>query len=87
MQTAVTVVRRALTGVMSLLGDRSASFIVRIWREENEQGGSRAVWRGSIESVRSGVKMYFTDVTSVGRFVSDHLGEIGITPAEHPKKS
>jgi hypothetical protein len=63
---------------MSLLGDRSASFIVRIWRERGEGLDATAEWRGSIEWVDGGEKVYFRDLDVIGSFLQTHLQRIGI---------
>jgi hypothetical protein len=63
---------------MSLLGDRSASFIVRIWRERGEGLDATVEWRGSIECVDGGEKVYFRDLNAIGSFLKPHLQRIGI---------
>jgi hypothetical protein len=63
---------------MTLLGDRSASFIVRIWREDRDDAGAEIVWRGSIESVRTGDKAYFKEMAVIEKFIQTHLLDIGI---------
>jgi hypothetical protein len=63
---------------MSLLGDRSASFIVRIWRERSEGLDATVEWRGSIECVDGGEKIYFRDLNVIGSFLKTHLQQIGI---------
>jgi hypothetical protein len=63
---------------MSLLGDRSASFIIRIWREERDGADRELVWRGSIENVRSDDKIYFKELAVIEEFIKTHLRAIGI---------
>jgi hypothetical protein len=63
---------------MSLLGDRSASFIVRIWRERGEGRGAAVEWRGSIECVDGGERVYFRDLSVIRGFLAKHLQRIGI---------
>jgi hypothetical protein len=63
---------------MSLLGDRSASFIVRVWRERGEGRGAAVEWRGSIECVEDGERVYFRDLNVLGSFLARHLQRIGI---------
>ena len=63
---------------MSLLGDRSASFIVRIWRERGEGLDATVEWRGSIEWVDGDEKVYFRDLSVIGSFLQTHLQRIGI---------
>jgi hypothetical protein len=72
---------------MSLLGDRSASFIVRIWREWGEGLDATVEWRGSIEWVDGGEKVYFRDLNVIGSFLKTNLRRIGIDAQTHqPKK-
>jgi hypothetical protein len=63
---------------MSLLGDRSASFIIRIWREERDGANRELVWRGSIENVRSDDKVYFKELAVIEEFLKTQLRAIGI---------
>jgi hypothetical protein len=63
---------------MSLLGDRSASFIIRIWRDDREDTEAEVVWRGSIESVRNGDKVHFRELAMIETFLKHQLRDIGI---------
>jgi hypothetical protein len=63
---------------MALLGERSASFIVRIWRESGTDERSVAEWRGYIEHVGSLDKLFFRDLDAVRDFLKQHLADIGI---------
>ncbi|WP_292999363.1 hypothetical protein [Nevskia sp.] len=67
---------------MSLLGDRSASFIVRVWREPGEYDGAACEWRGSIEHIGSGQRQFFRDLDVITAFLKPHLEAIGIDPSE-----
>jgi hypothetical protein len=67
---------------MSLLGDRSASFIVRIWREQTEYEGALPEWRGSIEHVGSGQRAFFRDLDAIAAFMKPHLEAIGLNPGD-----
>jgi hypothetical protein len=64
---------------MPLFEDRSASFIVRVWCESGD-GEARAVraWRGSIEHVPSGQRVYFQELDAVIAFMKPHLVALGI---------
>jgi len=72
---------------MSLLGDRSASFIIRIWRDDREDTVSEVVWRGSIESVRNGDKVYFRELAVIETFLKHQLPAIGIDPSQQQPRS
>jgi hypothetical protein len=63
---------------MSLLGDRSASFIVRVWRERGEGHGAAVEWRGSIECADGTERVYFRDLSVIRSFLAKHLQRIGI---------
>jgi hypothetical protein len=63
---------------MSLLGDRSASFIVRIWREQGAQDSAFTEWRGSIEHVGSSDRLFFRELKAMTEFLKRHLAEIGV---------
>jgi hypothetical protein len=67
---------------MSLLGERSASFIIRIWRDDREDTFTEVVWRGSIENVRSGDKVYFRKLAVIEDFLKQQLLNIGIEPGQ-----
>lgn len=67
---------------MSLLEDRTASFIVRIWREQGEYPSAAAEWRGSIEHVQSGHRAFFRTLEAIFDVMKPHLAEIGIDPAQ-----
>lgn len=45
-------------------------FIVRIWRVDNRRDGA---WRGSVEHVPSGRKLYFTSLGDLNDFVALQL--------------
>lgn len=66
---------------MALLEDHTASFIVRIWREQGDYGSGSREWRGSIEHVGSGQKAFFRDLAAIVAFMSPHLDALGINPA------
>ncbi len=64
---------------MPLLEDRSASFIVRVWCESGD-GQARTVraWRGSVEHVASGQRVFFRELDAVIAFMKPHLVALGI---------
>jgi hypothetical protein len=64
---------------MSRLGDRTASFIVRAWRESRDKADAEVEWRGSIECVDSGERLYFKELAAMQTFVERHLQRLGIT--------
>lgn len=63
---------------MPLLEDHTASFIVRVWRETGEADRASQEWRGSIEHVQSGQRMFFRELMAIAKFMQGPLAEIGI---------
>lgn len=58
-------------------------FIVRLWWEPDEaQAGSAGEWRGSVEMLGAGTKVYFRDIPQVGEIIAAALGET--RPLDHP---
>ncbi len=50
------------------------SFIVRIWNEATDQNGVPVTWRGSIDHVGGGERLYFYELDGVIRFIQEQLG-------------
>jgi hypothetical protein len=63
---------------MALLEDRTAVFIVRIWCEQGEVASAAPEWRGSVEHVDSGQRMFFRHLDRILEFMKPHLRAIGI---------
>ncbi len=49
------------------------SFIVRIWNEATDQNGTPTTWRGSIDHVGQGERLYFYELDGVVRFIREQL--------------
>ncbi len=54
------------------------SFIVRIWLEPREIAGATVEWRGVIEHVASGERLYINDVDRIAEFIAPYLEEMGV---------
>lgn len=67
---------------MSLLEDETVAFVVRIWREPSEQLGSTPEWRGTIEHVGGGKRLFFRDLNAMEKFILPYLEQIGIDPSQ-----
>jgi hypothetical protein len=67
---------------MSLPGNRSASFIIRIWRDDGQDIEAEVVWRGSIENVRGNDKVHFRELSAIEMFLKRQLRSIGIHLAD-----
>lgn len=63
---------------MTLLEDRTAVFIVRIWCERGDGPSLAPEWRGSVEHVQTGARAYFRHLDAVLEFMKPHLEGIGI---------
>jgi hypothetical protein len=63
---------------MALLEDRTAVFIVRIWCERGDGDCLLPEWRGSVEHVESGQRVFFRSLEAVLDFMKPHLQVIGI---------
>lgn len=65
------------------MDDTTYSFIVRVWREKTEEPvqsnsqnaeKTQETWRGWIESVGNGHRLYFQDLQSAIHFIQDSTG-------------
>ena len=63
---------------MTLLEDRTAVFIVRIWCERGDGPSLTPEWRGSVEHVQTGARAFFRHLDVVLEFMKPHLEGIGI---------
>ncbi len=63
---------------MALLEDRTAVFIVRVWCERGDADSALVEWRGSVEHVQSGQRVFFRHLEGVLDFMKPHLEGIGI---------
>lgn len=50
------------------------SFIVRIWHEALDGEGKIVAWRGSIDHVSSGKRLYFHKLEEVEGFIQEQTG-------------
>ena len=69
---------RYRSGAMTLLEDRTAVFIVRIWCERGDGPSLAPEWRGSVEHVQTGARAFFRHLDVVLEFMKPHLEGIGI---------
>lgn len=68
---------------MALLDDRSAAFIVRIWCERGDGPDARVRdWRGSIEHIESGERVFFRELAVATEFIGRRLQALGV-PVAH----
>lgn len=58
---------------MVSLDNNSHSFIVRLWRESREIEDAISEWRGMIEHVESGERIYLRDLNTIVYFIAKYL--------------
>ena len=59
------------------------AFVVKLWLERREIEGAEPEWRGRIDHVQSGKRLYFRDIVSISQFIQTFLGDvIGLEPGE-----
>jgi hypothetical protein len=63
-------------GIMTYFEADAHSFVVRLWREDNENPDEPAEWRGWIEHVQSQKRHYFQAVADISRIVAAYTGEV-----------
>jgi hypothetical protein len=59
------------------------SFILRCWREPRELEAAEPVWRGEVEHVPTGKRVYFNNFEELKGFLASYLPEIN---AEETRK-
>lgn len=55
------------------LENDTQSFIIRIWHEMIDEEKNVAIWRGSIDHVGTGKRLYFRDLDGIARFIQDYI--------------
>jgi len=58
--------------------ETTQAFVVRIWIERQQLENSKSVWRGVIERVESGDRVYFDRLDKISAYFANYLDEIGI---------
>ena len=71
---------------MKFLEEKTQSFIVRVWVEPREKEDAPPEWRGMIEHVASGERLYLKNLNEITFFIVPHLKKMGIT-INNSKKS
>lgn len=49
------------------------AFVVKLWLERREIEGAEPEWRGRIDHVQSGKRMYFLDIGEITNFIQTCL--------------
>lgn len=55
--------------------EETHSFILRCWREPTERKETAPVWRGEVEHVHTGKRLYFKTFEELETFLASHLPE------------
>ena len=58
--------------------ENSQSFIVRFWLESREIDDAKPLWRGMIEHVTSGERLYLTDLEEITEFIESFFNQVGV---------
>jgi hypothetical protein len=51
------------------LDERSQTFVVKIWQERRDLPGVPSTWRGSVDDVRTGGRVYFATLRELVDFL------------------
>jgi hypothetical protein len=60
-------------GIMTFFEAEAHSFVVRLWREHQDEAAAPAEWRGWIDHVQSGQRHYFREITDLSRIVARYV--------------
>ena len=58
---------------MKSFEENTHAFVVRVWLEPRELEGAQPEWRGVIEHVPSGERLYIKDLEEVVSFIGSYL--------------
>jgi hypothetical protein len=62
------------------------SFILRCWREPRELKEAAPVWRGEVEHVPTGKRIYFKNFEELKQFLTSYLPEINAGETRNEEK-
>jgi len=65
---------------LEIIEEPTHAFILRIWVEHSEEYPAEPVWRGVMQHVVSGERVYFARIDEVGKHLMAYLESIGIKP-------
>lgn len=64
------------------LDEQSHAFVVKIWHERRDVPGAELVWRGSVDDVRGGPRVYFNSLVTLCNYLARHA-ELGDDAMDH----
>ncbi|RLE42615.1 hypothetical protein DRJ16_04630 [Candidatus Woesearchaeota archaeon] len=53
--------------------NKAHSFVIRIWREGDDENDPQAPWRGYIDYVGKDKRLHFRDIEGITRFIQQEL--------------
>jgi hypothetical protein len=56
------------------INEQSHAFVVKIWHERRDIAGAKPVWRGSVDDVQSGSRLYFDSLGVLCSYLTRHAG-------------
>lgn len=56
------------------LDERSHAFVVRVWEERRDIDGAPPTWRGSVDDVRAGTRVYFDTLDELAAILGTRSG-------------
>ena len=73
---------------MAFTKETTQSFIVRVWIEprEDEYEGMKPEWRGVIENVGNGERVYFNHLDQVTIYLTSFIEAMGVKVEQHKSK-
>ncbi len=71
------------------LNEQSHAFVVKIWHERRDIIGAESVWRGSVDDVRGGPRVYFNSLVTLCNYLARHadLGEYAMDSDEESPRA
>ncbi len=51
----------------------ASSYVIRMWRDKAADEREMKEWRGWIENVQSGRRVFFHDIAVINSFINEHL--------------
>ncbi len=68
--------------------DHAHIFIVKLWQEvlDEEHNRKQIEWRGKIQDVFNGETHYFRDWSTIVKFISENLPELGVQKRRNSRK-
>jgi hypothetical protein len=58
--------------------ETTQAFVIRIWIEPQQMKNTQSVWRGVIERVDNGDRVYFDQLDKMKAYFARYLNELGI---------